>query len=310
MESTAIYRKPKKWIAAALGLLIQPAGMLYVARPGWAAAYLALAVIIGLGNMFLLRGREPVGEVIALLVAIICAIHAYRLARNYRELLRRPWYSRWYGLLGIVAAFVALAFGTRAFLVEPFRFSSASMVPSIEPRAQLIVKKWGYGNYRTYGIHFLRTPVSPELQRGDIVVFEYPENTTVSYAQRVVGLPGDRISYYNKRLKVNDQEVPIRQIGDYLHKDRPIRSLQYLERLGDHEYSILVEPDAPAAVPIVKAFPYRERCAYTAEGVSCRVPEGHYFVLGDNRDHSNDSRSWGFVPSRNIIGKVWYVLQR
>ena len=310
MESTAIYRKPKKWTAAVLGLLIQPAGMLYVARPGWAATYFALAVIIGLSNMLLLRGREPVGELIALLLAIICAIHAYRLARDYRELLRRPWYSRWYGLVGIVAAFVALAFATRAFLFEPFRFSSASMVPSIEPRAELIVKKWGYGNYRTYGIHFLRTPVSPELQRGDIVVFEYPENTSLSYVQRVVGLPGDTISYYSKRLKVNDQEVPIRQIGDYLPKDGPVRALQYLERLDDREYPILVEPDAPAAVPIVKAFPFRERCTYTAEGMSCRVPEGHYFVLGDNRDHSNDSRSWGFVPSRNIIGKVWYVLQR
>ena len=310
MESTAIYRKPKKWIAAVLGLFIQPLGMLYVARPGWAAAYLALVLIVVLGDTFLLRGREPAGGAIALLVAIICAIHAYRLARDYRELLRRPWYSRWYGLIGIVAAFVALAFGTRAFLVEPFRFSSASMAPSIEPGAHLIVKKWGYGNYGTYGIHLVRTAVSPEVQRGDIVVFEYPEDTALSYAQRVVGVPGDRISYYNKRLKVNDQEAPIRKIGDYLHKGRPIRSLQYLERLDDHEYAILIEPEAPAAVPFVRVFPLKERCAYTAEGVSCRVPEGHYFVLGDNRDNSNDSRSWGFVPARNIIGKVWFVLQQ
>src|SRR5205814_10023085 len=100
MESTVIYRKPNKWIAAALGLLIQPAGMLYVARPGWAAAYFALAAIIVLGNMFVLRGRELAGNAILLLVAIICAIHAYRLARDYSA-LTRSWSGRWYGLVGI-----------------------------------------------------------------------------------------------------------------------------------------------------------------------------------------------------------------
>ena len=308
MESTAIYRKPKKWIAAVLGLLIQPAGMLYVARPDWAAAYFALAAIIVLGNMFVLRDRELAGDAIVLLVAIICAIHAYRLARDYRA-LKRPWYSRWYGLVGIVAAFAALAFGARAFLFEPFRFPSESMAPSIEPRAHLIVKKWGYGNYGTYGIHAVRTGMSSGLQRGDIVVFEYPEDTSLSYAKRVVGLPGDRISYYNKRLKINDEEIQVRRIGDYVHKDGPIRSLQYLERLGDHEYAILIEPEAPAVVPPVRAFPLSEHCAHTAEGLSCRVPDGHYFVLGDNRDNSSDSRTWGFVPARNIIGKVQYILQ-
>jgi signal peptidase I len=137
MESTAIYRKPKKWVAAVLGLFIPPVGMLYVARPGWAAAYFALASIVVLGNMFVPRGMELAGDAVALIVAIICAIHAYRLARDSR-VLRRPWYSRWYGLLGIVVAFAVLAFGTRAFLFERFRFPSGSMAPSIEPRAQMV----------------------------------------------------------------------------------------------------------------------------------------------------------------------------
>jgi len=308
MESTAIYRKPKKWIAATLGLLIPPAGMLYVARPRWAAAYFALALIIALGNMFVLRDRELAGNAVALLVAIICAIHAYRLAGDSR-VIRRPWYSRWHGLVGIVAAFAALAFGVRAFLFEPFRLPSESMAPSIEARAHLIVKKWGYGNYGAYGIHLVRTGMSSEVRRGDIVVFEYPEDTALSYAKRIVGLPGDRISYYNKRLKINDEEVPIRRIGDYVHRDRAAPSLQYLERLGDREYAIRIEPEPPAGVPPVRAFPLSERCAYAAEGLSCRVPDGHYFVLGDNRDNSSDSRTWGFVPARNIIGKVQYILQ-
>src|SRR3989442_12743960 len=116
MAPAAIYRKQKKWIAAALGLFIQPAGMLYVARPGWAAAYFVLALIVVLGNVFVLRERESAGNAIALLVAIICAIHSYRLARDYRA-LKRPWYSRWYGLVGIIAAFAALARRTRGILV-------------------------------------------------------------------------------------------------------------------------------------------------------------------------------------------------
>jgi signal peptidase I len=308
MESTGIYRKPKKWIAAVLGLLIPPAGMLYVARPRWAAAYFALALIIALGDMFVLRDGELAGNAIALLVAIICAVHSYRLAGDSRE-IRRPWYSRWYGLVGIGAAFAALAFGARAFLFEPFRFPSESMAPSIQPRAHLIVGKWGYGNYGAYGIHLMRTGMSSDVRRGDIIVFEYPEDAALSFAQRIIGLPRDRISYTNKRLKINDEEIPIRRIGDYVHKDRVTPSLQYLERLGDREYAIRIEPEAPAAVPIVRAFPLKEHCAYTAEGLSCRVPDGHYFVLGDNRDNSIDSRTWGFVPARNIIGKVQYILQ-
>src|SRR3981189_906335 len=194
--------------------------MLYVARPGWAAAYLALAAIVALGNMSVLRGRELAGDALLLLVAFICAIHAYRLARYYRA-VKRPGYSRWYGLVVIVAAFAALAFGARAFLFEPFRFPSESMAPSIEPRAHLIVKKWGYGNYGTYGIHVARTSMSAAMRRGDIVVFEYPADPSLSYVKRVVGLPGDRVSYYNKRLKVNDEETQVRRIGDYVAMARP-----------------------------------------------------------------------------------------
>ena len=308
MESTEMYRKPRKRTAALLGLLLQPAGMLYVARPGWATVYFAIALIIVLANVFVLGERDMIGNAAAVLVAIICAIHVYHFVRDSR-VLRRPWYSRWYGLGGIVAAFAALALGTRAFLFEPLRIPSGSMTPSIEPRAQLIVKKWGYGNYGTYGIHFMRTAMSSEVQRGDIIVFEYPQNTGLTYAQRVVGLPSDRISYHNKRLRINEQEAPRRRIDDYVHKDRPVRALQYLERLGGREYPILIDAEAPAAIPPVKAFPFDERCAYTTEGVECRVPEGHYYVLGDNRDDVSDSRIWGFVPARNILGKVQYVLQ-
>jgi signal peptidase I len=306
MESTETYRKPSRRIAAALGFFVPPAGMLYVARPGRAAIYLALIVVVAIADLLLPRERQWAGGAITLLVAIVCTVQAYRLARDFRE-VRRPWYSRGPGLLVIVAAFAALLLGARGFLFEPLRVPSASMLPSIEPGARLIVKKWGYGNYRTLGIRFMRTAIESEVSRGDIVVFEYPENRTIHQVRRIVGLPGDTIAYFSKRLWVNDREVPRTRIGDYLPKDRAIGTPRYLERLGEREYPVLVEDEKAAPVP-PKAFPLQERCTYTAEGMSCRVPEGHYFVLGDNRDNSSDSRLWGFVPAANIVGKVQYIL--
>jgi signal peptidase I len=307
MESTETYRKPSKWIAAALGLLIPPAGMLYVARPGRAAIYLALILVIATVELLVARGQQWAGDAIALLVAIVCAVQAYRLSREDR-VLKRPWYSRGPGLLFIIAAFAALVLGVRAFLFEPFRFPSGSMLPSIEPGARLIVKKWGYGNYGTYGIHFMRAGISSEVSRGDIVVFEYPEDRSILFAKRIVGLPGDRIAYFSRRLWVNDQEAPRRQIGDHINENRLVRSPQYLERLGDREYPVLIETEPRPFIPPVRTFPLEERCTFTAEGMSCRVPAGHYFVMGDNRDNSADSRNWGFVPAGNIIGRVEYIL--
>jgi signal peptidase I len=307
MDPTAAYRRPSKRTAAVLGLLVPPAGMLYVTRPGWAGIYLAWILFIGAVSLFVPREREWIVDAVVLLVAIVSAVQAYRFCRDSR-VLRRAWYGRWPGLLSILAAFAALALGARAFLFEPFRSPAGSMLPSIAPGTHLIVKKWGYGNYGTFGIHFARTGISGGLSRGDIVVFEYPEDRSLYYVKRIVGLPGDRVAYFSKRLWVNDQEATRRPLGDYAHKERPGASLQYLERLGEREYPILIEADAPALVPLTKAFPFKERCTTTAEGMSCAVPEGHYFVLGDNRDNSADSRLWGFVPARNIVGVVEYIL--
>jgi len=307
MEPTETYRKPSRKIAAVLGFFIPPAGMLYVARPGRAAITLALLAVIATLNLFVPREQQWAGYALSLLVAIVCAVQAYRLARDFRD-IRRPWYGRWPGLLAIVAAFAASMLGARAFFYEPFRFPSASMLPSIEPGDRLIVKKWGYGNYRTFGIHFARSGISSEVNRGDVVVFESLENRSVDFAKRIVGLPGDRIAYFSKRLWINDREVPRKRIGDYVQKDRDSRSPQYQERLGECEYLVLIEAETPAFVPPVKPFPLIDQCTFTKEGLSCRVPAGHYFVLGDNRDNSVDSRVWGFVPAANIVGKVQIIL--
>jgi len=307
MESTETYKRPSRRIAAALGFFVPPVGMLYVARPGLAGIYLALTITVAAVKVFLLHGPAWIGGAVLLFIGIVCAVQAYRYARDFRE-VRRPWYSHGAGLVVVIAAFVGLVVGFRAFLFAPYRAVSGSMLPSIEPGANVIVKKWGYGNYGTYGMHIARAPISSEVSRGDIFVFDFPEDTTRAYVQRIVGLPGDRVAYFSKRLWVNDQEAARTRIADFAHRDRATPSQQFLERLGGREYRILIDPDAPASIPFAKAFPLKEDCTYTQEGVSCRVPAGHYYVLGDNRDNSADSRVWGFVPAENIIGKVQLIL--
>ena len=307
MESTEAYRKPSRRIAAALGFLIPPAGMLYVARPGRAAIALLLLVPMAAVNLVVLRERHWAPDAAILLVATVCAVQAYRFARDFRE-IKRPWYSRGPGLLLVIVAFAGMAVAARACLVEPFRLASASMLPSIEPGARLIVQKWGYGNYEAWGIHFARAPISSEVSRGDVVVFEAPGNPSAAYAKRVVGLPGDTVAYFSKRLWINDREVPRRRIGDFPRKDRVSGTPRYLERLGEREHDVLVEDDVAAFAPPAKPFPLIDHCTFTKEGLSCRVPAGHYFVLGDDRDHSDDSRAWGFVPVANIVGKVLVIL--
>ena len=304
-----MYRKPKKWIAIAIGLGSPPLAMMYVAHAWLAAAYLAGSIFLGLAYFFLLGTWPWAFNWIALAFAVVGSFHAYHLAKTYDDARGRPWHSRWYGLISVFVLVVMFFLCIRAFLFEPFRAPARSMAPAIESGAHMIVKKWGYGNYGTFGIQLMKTSVSVEIQRGDIMVFKYPVEPAYDVVKRVIGLPGDRITYHNKRLKINDRELPVVSAGEYVFDGRSPRALQFVEQNGDHEYNILLDPDAPADSPFLHAFPYWERCSNSPEGISCHVPDGNYFVMGDNRDNSSDSRLWGFVPIGNFVGKVEYIFQ-
>lgn len=200
---------------------------------------------------------------------------------------------------------ILIVFGLRSFIVEPFKIPSGSMIPTLLVGDFILVNKWTYG---------IRLPVinkkivdvnSPK--RGDVMVFRYPADPSMDYIKRVVGLPGDRIEYIDKRLRINGEAVPIAPQDDYLHPDRLYYSPRFLEKLGAVEHSVLIERDVPPFVPQVLDYPRRENCTYTTAGVRCTVPEGHYFVMGDNRDASSDSRVWGFVPDENIVGRAFFI---
>ncbi|WP_168734209.1 signal peptidase I [Pseudothauera nasutitermitis] len=295
---------PRKWIAALLGVLAQPLSMLYVGQARWAGIYFLLSLAIVFTGELYLRG-SGVDGMLALILAAVCAIHAYRAAANYPKDRSRPAYSRWYGLLGALCTLLLLVLVLRAYLFEPFRAASGSMQPAIPIQAYLIVQKWGYGHYGAYGIRLPGPAASAPLKRGDVVVFEFPADRSIQYVKRLVGLPGDTVAYQDKELTINGTPISHQRVADHLDMRTATRIPAYRESLDGTEYTVLIREDTPPAFAALRqTFPFQGQCAYTAQGITCRIPDGHYFMLGDNRDASYDSRVFGFVPADHIVGKV------
>ena len=183
-----------------------------------------------------------------------------------------------------------IVFVLRSFIVEPFRIPSNSMMPTLLTGDFILVNKFNYG---------IRLPVLDAKvvdvgrpERGDVVVFRFPGDPTTPFIKRVVGIPGDRIAYYDKVLYVNDEPMVQSSVGRYagVGSGAVMSGASLLvERIDDGEHEILIQPEAR-----------------TVQGATV-VPEGHYFVLGDNRDNSRDSRYWGTVSDELLIGKAFRI---
>ena len=240
--------------------------------------------------------------VLLLASGALWALDHFVMARRRAAGSAAPWWVE-YG-----ASFfpvILVVFCLRSFVVEPFKIPSGSMIPTLLVGDFILVNKWTYG---------IRLPVINkkiveinEPRRGDVMVFRYPADPSLDYIKRVVGLPGDKVDYLDKKLTINGVEMAQAPASDYLHPERLYYSPRFTEKLGDVEHSILVEKEAPAFVSQWMQYPNRESCTYTSRGVSCTVPAGHYFMMGDNRDGSSDSRIWGFVPEANIVGKAFFI---
>ena len=175
----------------------------------------------------------------------------------------------------------------RSFIIEPYRIPSGSMIPNLVVGDFILVKKYEYG----VKLPLLNLTILENKQPsyGDVIVFQYPQDRKINYIKRVVGMPGDYIEYIDKQIYINGQRYKLRQIENNLITDIDLSDNNlYIENNGLFKY------------PIMKNKSRDQNFSYT-------VPQKTYFVLGDNRDNSNDSRYWGPVPESHLIGKAFLI---
>jgi signal peptidase I len=202
---------------------------------------------------------------------------------------------------------IVVVFLIRSFWVEPFKIPSGSMKPTLLVGDFILVNKYTYG-IRLPVVNHKIVDINP-IRRGDVVVFRYPADPAVDYIKRVVGVPGDRLAYRGKRLSINGAMVPVEPAGFYTDAElNYLRLPTFNETLGEKTHQMMVVPaQPPVDLAQVRQFAHRGDCEYNDDGFSCTVPAGSYFMMGDNRDQSSDSRYWGFVPDDHIKGRAFLV---
>ncbi|SPE29948.1 leader peptidase (signal peptidase I) (fragment) [Burkholderiales bacterium] len=179
------------------------------------------------------------------------------------------------------------------------------MIPTLQIGDLILVNKYEYG---------IRVPVLNRTlielghpKRGDVIVFRYPHDPSQDYIKRVVGLPGDRVEYRNHQLKINGSVVPLMPLDRYYDPQKLQTYQQFIEKIDSMEHRVIFVDGDGVQAHVAMQHTNPNACVYSDGGVACKVPAGSYFVMGDNRDNSEDSRFWGFVPDRNIVGHAFFI---
>ncbi len=208
-----------------------------------------------------------------------------------------------YDILPILAVVVIV----RAFLIEPFNIPSDSMVPTLQTGDYILVNKFSFG----VRLPILNTKIidSGEPHRGDVAVFRFPKNPSISFIKRVIGLPGDKIVFDEGTLTINGERISKTPLSTEMGDSTYERF--YREVMGTHTHTIREVVEAWSAgspqAEFVKSVEGGKFAANSGHHWEVTVPAGNYFMMGDNRDNSDDSRFWGFVPEENLSGRAFYI---
>jgi len=279
-----VVKRRNPWLAGLLTLLSIPVGYMYVGR--WTRIPIVFALFVAVyGGLAWTKAMNVLPGFVAAMVLmtivnLAAIIDAILLARRQSDFTLRR-YNRWYYY---VLIFVITVVGIQFFIpnrgaifgYEPYRMPANSMMPTLLEGDFFVVDTWHYSHQ--------------SVARGDIIVFDFPKNPKVKFAKRVIGLPGDHISYKQRQLTINGKPVEQISVGEFDSNGETLETLQQkTEQIDDSTYNIVVDEIRPDN---------------SGEFI---VPQGQYFVMGDNRDNSNDSRYWGYLPQKYICGKILYI---
>ncbi len=298
--------RPNGWLVFIFAFVFQQFVFLYVNRIKTFWCYTVILLLLMALEMNVFSPEWLPDWLIGLIritFFLACLVHALLIARTYNTEQPRTWFA--HGgrtTLAILLTFLPIL-AVRTFFYEPFSIPASSMKPTLNVGNHIVIEKLGYGNYRLFGAPILSAIPTKSPERGDVIVFQYPADLSIDYVKRVIGLPGDKVVYQDNVLRVFSDCIdnqPCKSVVNSITYSTELITLYIKESIGDKSYLVQRKMGASS----MDSHFVRQDDLMPGEWI---VPDNQFFVMGDNRDDSLDSRYWGFVPQKNIVGKLVFT---